>query len=144
MLSGIRLPDRVADVSFSLLMTFVRYWGPVLLYMGLIFLSSSRERPGVLSAAPDYLLHGLAYSGLAVLSVRALAKRIFSGLKAAHVVGGIAIAILYGMSDEWHQLHVPGRDGSLGDILADFVGAALGGAFLWAVSALSRIAGETR
>jgi VanZ family protein len=121
-----------------------RFWGPVVLYMGLIFWSSSRERPDVLSATPDYLLHGLAYAGLAVLSVRAVAKRLFSGLKAAHVAGGIAIAVLYGMSDEWHQLHVPGRDGSLADVFADFVGASLGGAFLAAVSALSLTAGETR
>ena len=48
------------------------------------------------------------------------------------------------MGDEWHQLHVPGRDGSLVDVLADLVGAALGGAFLVAVSALNRTAGETR
>ena len=125
-------------------MSFIRFWGPVLLYMGLIFWSSSRARPDVLSAAPDYLLHGLAYSGLAVVSVRALAKRLFSGVSAAHVAGGIAIAVLYGMSDEWHQLHVPGREGSLVDVLADLVGAALGGAFLAAVSAVKGIAGENR
>ena len=121
-----------------------RFWGPVFLYMGLIFWSSSRERPDVLSETPDYLIHGLAYAGLAVLSVRAVAKRLFSGLKTAHIAGGVAIAVLYGMSDEWHQLHVPGRDGSLADVFADFVGASLGGAFLAAVSALSLTAGETR
>jgi len=123
---------------------FIRFWGPVVLYMGLIFWSSSRERPDVLSAAPGYLLHGTEYAVLAVLSVRALAKRLFSGLKAAHIAGGIAIAVLFGMSDEWHQLRVPGRDGSLVDVLADLVGAAFGGAFLAAVSALNRTAGETR
>jgi VanZ family protein len=121
-----------------------RFWGPVVLYMGLIFWSSSRERPDVLSATPDYLLHGTEYAGLVVVSVRALAKRLFSGLSTAHIAGGIAIAVLYGMSDEWHQLYVPGRDGSLVDVLADFGGAALGGAFLAAVSALNRTEGETR
>jgi VanZ family protein len=121
-----------------------RYWGPVVLYMGLIFWSSSRARPDVLSATPDYLLHGTAYAGLAALSVRALAKRLFSGLTVAHVLGGVAIALFYGITDEWHQLHVPGRDSSLGDVLADLVGASLGGAFLAAVSARSRIAGEPR
>ncbi len=121
-----------------------RFWGPVLLYMGLIFWSSSRDRPEVLSSAPDYLLHGAAYAGLAVLSVRALAKRLFSGLRSRHLAGGIAIAALFGVSDEWHQLYVPGRDGSLLDVLADTVGAGLGAAFLVAISALSGIAGETR
>jgi len=121
-----------------------RFWGPVIVYMGLIFFSSSRERPDLLSTTPDYLLHGLAYAGLSVLSVRALSKRLFCRLKAPTVAGGIAIAVFYGMSDEWHQLHVPGRDGSLVDVLADLVGAALGGAFLAAVSALNGIAGESR
>jgi len=66
-------------------MTFVRYWGPVLLYMGLIFFSS-----------------------------------------------------------EWHQLSVPGREGSLSDALADGAGAVVGGLVLTAISAVSGIAGETR
>jgi VanZ family protein len=111
--------------------------------MGLIFWSSSRERSDVLSAAPDYLLHAAAYAGLAALSVRALAKRL-SGLTAGSIAGGVAIAVLFGISDEWHQLHVPGRDGSLVDVLADSVGAALVGAFLMAISALNGIAGEAR
>jgi VanZ family protein len=123
---------------------FIRFWGPVVLYMGLIFWFSSRGRPDVLSATADYLLHGTEYAGLAVVSVRAIAKRLFSGLKVAHIAGGTAIAVLYGMSDEWHQLHVTGRYGSLADVLADFVGASLGGAFLAAVSALNRTEGETR
>jgi VanZ family protein len=125
------------------LTTFVRYWGPVLVYMGLIFWSSSGERPEFLSAPPDYLLHGTAYSGLAVLSVRALAKRTFSGLAAAHLAGGIAIAALYGIGDEIHQLYVPGREASMADVAADFAGAALGGALLAALSAMSP-AGEAR
>lgn len=121
-----------------------RFWGPVVLYMGLIFWVSSRERPNVLVAAPDYLLHAAAYAGLTALSVRALAKRIVSGIATAHVLGGIGIAVLYGVSDEWHQLHVPGRDGSPLDVLADFAGASAAGAFLWAVSAVKGTAGETR
>lgn len=121
-----------------------RFWGPVVLYMGLIFWSSSRERPDVLSAAPDYLLHAAEYAGLSVLSVRALAKRLFSGVKASSIAGGVAIAVLFGLSDEWHQLHVPGRDGSLSDVVADGAGAVLGGGFLAAISALKGIAGETR
>jgi VanZ family protein len=133
----------VADVSFSLLTTFVAYWGPVLVYMGLIGFSSSRARPDLLSAAPDYLLHGLAYAGLAMLSVRALAKRTLSGLSRAHLLGGALIAALYGISDELHQLRVPGREGSLSDVAADFLGAAFGAAFLAALSVLSA-EGETR
>jgi VanZ family protein len=125
------------------LTTFIGYWGPVLMYMGLIFASSSGPRPDALSAAPDYLLHGAAYAGLAILSARALAKRTFAGFTAAHLVGGAVIAALYGIGDEFHQLHVPGREGSLADVAADFTGAALGVSLLAAISAMSA-AGETR
>jgi VanZ family protein len=115
-------------------LSFIRFWGPVVAYMGLIFWSSSRERPGALAPAPDYLLHGLAYGGLAALSVRAVAKRTFSGLRASDVALGAGIAALYGLTDEWHQLHVPGRDGSLQDVAFDFAGASLAGAVLWTIS----------
>jgi VanZ family protein len=115
-------------------LSFIRFWGPVVAYMGLIFWSSSRERPESLASAPDYLLHGLAYAGLAALSLRAVAKRTFSGLRASDVALGVGIAALYGLTDEWHQLHVPGRDGSLRDVAFDFAGASLAGAVLWTIS----------
>jgi VanZ family protein len=41
----------------------------------------------------------------------------------------------YGLSDEWHQMYVPGRSVSLLDALADVCGGTLGGAsfrlWLW-------------
>jgi VanZ family protein len=126
-------------------LSFIRFWGPVLVYMGLIFWSSSEKRPDVLTTAPDYLLHGAAYAALSLLSVRAVAKGLTSPLKLWHVLGGIAIAALYGVSDEWHQLHVPGREASLADLLADCAGASVGGAFSKAVSAFRNGAvGESR
>lgn len=38
----------------------------------------------------------------------------------------LAIGALYGISDEWHQSWVPGRDPDPADWLADVVGLALG------------------
>jgi len=49
--------------------------------------------------------------------------------KAAWSVPGWALVLLgslYGVSDEWHQSFVPGRDPSLGDWAADTVGVLLG------------------
>jgi VanZ family protein len=34
-------------------------------------------------------------------------------------------AAVYGMTDEWHQLYVPGRSGKAGDVLIDATGALL-------------------
>ena len=36
------------------------------------------------------------------------------------------LATLYGVSDEFHQSFVPGRESSGWDVLADFVGSSLG------------------
>lgn len=45
-------------------------------------------------------------------------------------VAGILFCSLYGISDEWHQSFVAGRDSSVGDWLADTLGAS---AMLWAL-----------
>jgi VanZ family protein len=108
----------------------VRYWGPVVVYMGLIFWASSQPRIALPLPSSDYVLHGAAYAVLAVLSVRAIGRGAFRGLTFAQVAGGIAIASVYGLTDEWHQLYVTGRDASALDALADFVGASLGGSVL--------------
>lgn len=49
-------------------------------------------------------------------------------LKDSPFIGYVAFlcAVLYGLSDETHQLFVPGREFSLFDLLADAVGAAVG------------------
>ncbi len=41
----------------------------------------------------------------------------------------LAITLLYGLLDEWHQLHVPGRYASASDLVLNTVGACLGVAF---------------
>src|SRR6185436_2762225 len=47
----------------------------------------------------------------------------------------LAVVLAYGLCDEWHQTHVPGRDGSLLDALTDLVSATL---VLWIVATLAR------
>ena len=44
----------------------------------------------------------------------------------------IAIAVMFGAADEWHQRFVPQRRPELADLRADALGAA-GGAFLFAL-----------
>jgi VanZ family protein len=47
------------------------------------------------------------------------------------VAGAIAIAALYGASDEWHQTFVFGRNASVADWVADALGACAGVALVW-------------
>jgi VanZ family protein len=103
----------------------LRFWGPLLAYMALIFWMSSRQVPAAFAGTPDYLLHGGGYFVFGVLSVRAVARGLASPRSVSVLAAGVAIAVLYGASDEWHQSFVPGRDPSLLDLLADSVGALL-------------------
>lgn len=49
-----------------------------------------------------------------------------------------AMASLYAVTDEWHQTFVPGRTGSIQDVLLDAAGAAVGVALAAWVTSRSR------
>jgi hypothetical protein len=100
-------------------------WGPVAAWMTAIFTASSRSDVGGLGQVPDWLTHGLAYLGLAVLVCRALA----GGLRPLSAGGALLSAVLcsgYGILDEVHQSFVPGRDSSAADVGKDVGGSVLG------------------
>jgi VanZ family protein len=46
-------------------------------------------------------------------------------------IGAFALAVLYAITDEFHQSFVPTREGQAFDVLIDSVGAALGLFALW-------------
>lgn len=112
-------------------MRLLRLWGPVALYMALIFAASAQPDLGPLpGGVSDKTGHVVAYAGLAVLLLRALA-----GGKMADVTYGRAalawlLATLYGVSDELHQRFVPGRTSDGLDVAADALGAFAGVAFV--------------
>ncbi|MGE0461149.1 MAG: VanZ family protein [Vicinamibacterales bacterium] len=113
-------------------------WGPVAAYMAALFaLSSQATLPGV-SLTPDWTQHGMAYAGLAIVTLRATAGGRWSGVGARAVSLAWVIAALYGVTDEWHQAFVPGRMADVRDVAADAVGAALGLAAAWAWSIIRR------
>jgi VanZ family protein len=64
--------------------------------------------------------HALAYAMLAWLYLRALRYHIHSGVLLRLVSAGLAL--LYALSDEYHQTFVPGRSGDLADVLVDSMG----------------------
>jgi VanZ family protein len=101
-------------------------WLPPLLYMAVIFHLSSESAPlpELTSHVWDKLLHAIEYGGLALLVCRALAGE---GLGwRASVLLAVAFASIYGATDEFHQLFVPGRDSSVVDWTADAFGSTLG------------------
>ena len=129
-------------------------WVAVFLWMGIIFYLSAQvaaqsdelsqgiaERllSAVAKAFPglnvDYIqsnfivrksAHFLTYLVLSMLTMNALRR---SGIKGGRQIAiAIEICVLYAISDEVHQLFVPGRSGQLKDVLLDSGGAIVGAA----------------
>lgn len=104
--------------------SFLTLWGPFLAALAVMFwLSSLSEIPGS-DYVWDKLLHTVGYAGLGVLALRAFHGG-FERLRPAPTLYAALAVILWGVSDEFHQSFVPGRDASPRDLLADAVGVAL-------------------
>lgn len=111
---------------------FWRMWMPVLLYCAIIFIASSipaRDMPAGRFWQLDKLVHAVVYGGLALLLYRGFASHLARrrARRPRLLAGGLAVAtsVAYGISDEWHQSFVPGRTATVGDVLADGLGAVL-------------------
>lgn len=70
----------------------------------------------------DKLYHSGAYFIFGALAWRSL-RHCPLNLR-QQLLLSLAVSSLYGISDEWHQVFVPGRSPSVGDWLADTIGAA--------------------
>jgi VanZ family protein len=139
---------------------FCRYVLPLILWMALIFLMSTRvgssentapllvnllQRlwPALLEQLSiaqidllNYLFRKLAHVGeyglLTILAVRAFQQdRV--GWRWRSGLGAVILSLLYASSDEWHQKFVANRTGTLIDVGVDAVGVAiaLGLCWLW-------------
>jgi VanZ family protein len=105
-----------------------RFWWLALAWASIIFLLSSipgKSMPDVPGLQYDKLLHALVYSVLGGLIF--LALRQGTSLPTKRVVAVAAgFALLYGLTDEFHQLFVAGRSADLYDALADGIGGIVG------------------
>lgn len=108
----------------------LKFWFPVIVYSGIIYLGSSI--PGKIAPSPipflDKILHMLEYAPFGFLIGRALFYARPRRMGAKIFMAAITfLCLLYGLMDEYHQSFVLGRDSSLWDALADTVGGFLGG-----------------
>jgi VanZ family protein len=103
-----------------------RAWivGPPIAEAIALFILSAQEK---LPETPggDKVAHFTAYAALGFLTARALAWTTAHRGRAL-VFLSFVLAALYGVSDEFHQSFVPGRDASVADALADAAGALIG------------------
>lgn len=116
----------------------LRLWGPVAIYMAVLFALSAQP---VLPSPPgldDKTEHFTAYGGLALVTLRATSGGTLAGVTMGAAAGAWAIASAYGATDEFHQSFVPGRDSDILDWRADTLGAGLAAGAMWAFGIISR------
>jgi VanZ family protein len=114
-------------------------WLPVIVYMAGIFIASSISEPPVPQDVSDTSLHEAAYFGLTLLLIRALARGRWEGVTWGTLAAAWVVAVLYGVSDEWHQSFVPNRSAELRDLIADAIGAFVAVAAVGAWSIIRRL-----
>jgi VanZ family protein len=97
-------------------------WAAVLLWAGLIFYLSSMPKLGLRTDTllVPKLAHVIEYAFLTFLLVRALEGHRSTRRRAAWI--GAAIALVYAVTDEFHQGYVPNRHSSALDVLIDGIG----------------------
>tara|TARA_Y100001934_G_scaffold119354_1_gene146015 strand:- start:1801 stop:2256 length:456 start_codon:yes stop_codon:yes gene_type:complete len=133
------------------------YWMPVVLWAAVIFafstsLGSGSNTSRILGPLLNFLFPGVSpesiaglrfairkvahvceYAGLAVLIWRAIVKpygfqRFWNW---SHAKTAFLLTALYAATDEFHQLFVPGRVGTVWDVALDSLGGLLGIWIVW-------------
>jgi hypothetical protein len=102
-------------------------WVPAVVMMGLIFLASSTPASHLpYFGAIDLLVkkggHAIGYALLGLAYFHALPGRLSVPYRA---VMALLMAVLFSLSDEFHQSFVEGRTSTLRDVLIDTGGASL-------------------
>ena len=73
----------------------------------------------------DKIAHCIVYGVLGALCYRGVA--LATNLRGAVAVAAtVLVALVYGVSDEIHQMFVPQRSSDVFDVVADVIGGALG------------------
>lgn len=106
-------------------------WGPVFIWMALVFfLSAQPQFPTPGQRWLDVLLEKTAhFAEFAVLAALVLRAVRLEGIRGWRGLGAaMLVAWVYALSDEFHQHFVPGRVADWSDILFDWLGSVVGAA----------------
>lgn len=108
---------------------FLKFYLPPILWAGVIFTLSSFPTLETSEIYwQDFILkksaHMIEYGVFAILLYRAFKNSGASVRRAA--IFSILIAVVYAITDEFHQSFVPGREPKVRDIIFDTIGGVLG------------------
>jgi len=115
---------------------FFRYRLPAVLWMMLIFFLSSipgDDLPDIDIPHIHMIVHFVEYVVLGFLLSFSFSHSVGKEKKVFVSVAAFVIALLFALSDEWHQAFVPGRSGDWITVCYDAIFAFLGIVFYWAV-----------
>jgi len=106
----------------------LKFWLPLLAWMGVIYYFSSIPAKDIPPLFPfqDIFYHFISYAMLGYLFIRAV-KNIYPIIKPRHTFYlALIFGTAYALSDEFHQLFVPGRCFSGQDLIIDAIGTFIG------------------
>ncbi len=112
----------------------LKFWSPVFVWAAIIFSFSAKPTNPVSEIYwKDFvvkkLAHVVVYAILAIFLYRAFKKEGVSPKKSGYY--SIIVAVLYGLTDEFHQSYTPGRDPKLRDVIFDTIGATFAIYGIW-------------
>jgi len=119
-------------------------WLPVVIWAGVIFALSSvpgPQLPTVDLPQSDKLAHATVYGVLGAFAFRAT-RLSWSSPRSPLVTAAAAVAIatVYGISDELHQMLTPQRTPDWHDVVADMMGGVLGAVVMMTVPWMKSLA----
>jgi VanZ family protein len=106
--------------------------------MAAIYIASSLSGLSLPAHLSDKAAHAALYFVLSALIVWAITDGEVGRVTGRTVVIATLASILYGWTDELHQLFVPSRQYEWLDLLADATGACLAASLLWAWGIIRR------
>jgi len=136
-----RKKDAMAVQSPNRQVQILKFWLPVLACMVFIFYMSGVSGSDIPPLFPfqDVVYHFSLYSTLAFLFARALKNTLLRIGNFKLVFFSVLFTVFYGITDELHQVFVPGRCVSGSDILINSLGGITGSQFYqWLKSNLLR------
>jgi len=80
---------------------------------------------------PDKVAHMILYALFGFLLYLTMKNSPYPSFSAHAMLFAIAIGVIYGISDEFHQSFVPGRSANIPDLVADGLGVTLAQTFIF-------------